>query len=496
MANISNVINVSLLPEGRLAARDNLNITAILTQSQAVLGTNERYRIYRDAQGVANDFGSTSAVSQYANTFFGTQPNPSNAGGYLVIGYWRGSEETTTASAAELKSATLNTTGLVNELRQISDGEFDIDVDGTTVSATALDFQSIVDFDDAVDVLDTAITGATVTSDPLGIVITSDTTGATSTLTYATDPEAGGTYLGELLGIASGTGAVLTQGADSEVLAAETQVEALTALRNEVKYYGAMFIDPILDVPTIAAWAQANSTLVYEVFSADSNLEVDPANPVWAVTLAGQDRFRMLYRADGNRKFAASYMARVHTVNFNAENSALTMNLKTVSVPAEELSETVITKAKTVGLDVYTTVKLTPVVLTSGANNFADNVYNLIGYVDALQTDLFNLLKATSTKIPQTTSGVQQLVAECEKTSRNFVRAGVFAPGEWSSPDSFGDIDVFKRSIRERGFYFLAGQLSDQPQSDRQARKSPVIQGAVKNAGAIHSADIIVNFNL
>jgi len=38
--------------------------------------------------------------------------------------------------------------------------------------------------------------------------------------------------------------------------------------------------------------------------------------------------------------------------------------------------------------------------------------------------------------------------------------------------------------------------LSDQAQADRQARKSPVIQGAVKNAGAIHSADIIINFNI
>jgi hypothetical protein len=38
--------------------------------------------------------------------------------------------------------------------------------------------------------------------------------------------------------------------------------------------------------------------------------------------------------------------------------------------------------------------------------------------------------------------------------------------------------------------------LKDQPQADRQARKSPVLQGAVKNAGAIHSVDIIINFNL
>jgi len=32
--------------------------------------------------------------------------------------------------------------------------------------------------------------------------------------------------------------------------------------------------------------------------------------------------------------------------------------------------------------------------------------------------------------------------------------------------------------------------------ADRQQRKSPVIQVAVKNAGAVHEADIIISFNL
>lgn len=496
MASIANVINVALIPEGRLAARDNLNVTMIVTASQAVLGTNERYRIYRSAQGVADDFGASSAESQWANSYFGTQPNPSNAGGFLVIGYHRAASETTDATAAVLKGAEINKLEVLAQLQLITDGEFDIDVDGTTVSATGLDFSTAAEFSDVVSTLNTAITGATVTEDTLGLVVTSDTTGATSTLTFATDPATSGTYLGELLGIATGTGAVLTQGAASEVLAPETQVEALSAIRAQIKFFGAAFINAITDVPAVASWSKANSAIIYEVFSAASNLEISPSNPVWQVKLASQTTFRCLYRQDGNRKMSATYMARNHTVNFNAENSALTMHLKELSVPAEDLSETVIAKAKRVGLDIYTVIKETPIVLTSGANDFADNVYNLIGYVDALQTDLFNLLKQTGTKIPQTIRGVQQLVDQCEKTTRGFVRAAVFAPGTWSSPDTFGDLDTFNRSIQERGFYFLAGRLSDQPQSDRQARKSPVIQGAVKNAGAIHSADVIINFNI
>ena len=38
--------------------------------------------------------------------------------------------------------------------------------------------------------------------------------------------------------------------------------------------------------------------------------------------------------------------------------------------------------------------------LTSDKNDFVDYRYNLIAFKDAIETDLFNLLKSTSTKIP------------------------------------------------------------------------------------------------
>ena len=260
-----------------------------------------------------------------------------------------------------------------------------------------------------------------------------------------------------------------------------------------------MFIDNPIDADSelLATWGQANDVLGYDVFSADANLDVDATNTVWKIKLAGETNYRMLFSAADNRKLAVGYMSRAHTVNFAAENSALTMHLKEIKgVVAEAYSQSDITSAKNVGLDIYTTIKDVTVTLTSGANDFMDNRYNIIAFIDAVQTDMFNLLKQTGTKIPQTVSGVNQLVDQGEKTTRDFVRAGVFAPGTWSSPDSFGDDEVFNRNIEQFGFYWLAGRLSDQSQADRQARKSPVLQAAVKNAGAIHSVDIIINFNL
>jgi hypothetical protein len=496
-ASITNVINVALLAGGSLAARDNFNVVAVITSQQdGPLSSASRFAIYRDASSVAVAFGTASKMYDHATAFFGTSPNALNAGGYLIAGYWRAASETVAASAAVLQGAQIAPATVVAELQGISDGSLTLDVDGVTEALTTLSFQSITTMAEAVALIDAALTGATATFFDQRVVITSDTTGATSTITLAA-ATATGTDLGDILALATGTGAVATQGAASATLTAETKLEAASQLAALTNYKGAVFIDPPTDAEAedLAAFAQASNLLMYDVFDTPTNLNIDPTNPVWAIKLAGLSNYRMLYSKAGNRKMATSYMARAHTVNFNAENSALTMHLKELSIPAEDYTETEIAAAKAVGLDIYTTIKLTPCLLTSGANKFTDERYNLLGYVDALQTDLFNLLKGTSTKIPQTLRGVNQEVDTAEKTSRGFVRAGVLAAGTWSSPDSFGDLDTFKRNIADNGFYVLSGRLADQQQSDRELRKSPVLQIAVKGAGAIQSINAIINFN-
>ena len=495
-ASITNVVNVALIPEGQLAGFINMNLITVFTSEPGVIASAERFRTYRDAAAVAADWGSASAVTEYANTVFGTKPNAINFGGSLIVALHRAVAENVAATSATLVSAQMVEATVISTLQTISDGSFTIDVGITPVVATGLDFTSTTDLDGVATIIDTAIAGATVAHENGFLTVTNTLTGVTSTLT-AFEAHTTGTFIGEILSLSAGSGSTLTQGAAAVVLPIETKVESLTATKALINFKGSCFIDLVLDaeVDDIAAWAQANQSIVYNVFSGSSYLVVDPANPVWAVKLASQTSFRSLYSKSGNRKLAASYMARTHTVNFNAENSAITMNLKTLSVPAESYSQTEIDAAKRVGLDLYTTIKDVPVVLTSPANDSVDNVYNLIAYIDAIQTENFNLLKATGTKIPQTTKGVNQLVAANEKATRRFVRAGVFAPGTWSSPDSFGNIDTFNRNIEQFGFYVLAGLLKDQPQNDRQARKSPVVEIAVKNAGALHSAEIVIRFN-
>lgn len=498
MANISRIVNVTLNKANLSSQRDNMNLCALMINENTHVNSKKRYILVNSAKELAQKFGSNSLATQYGNVFFASQPNPTNAGGALIVAFHRATAETVPASAGFLTGAVIDGDLVLNTLRPIADGSFSIKIDGTATEVKAIDFTTATTFNDIVASLNTALgTKANVTFNDNRIVITSKTTGASSAISDVKIASAG-TYIGDSLGLETGGGgAVATGGAASSSLPAEKVTDALSVLKQEINFKGVCFIKPLstsdlVDVPT---WLQANNTLGYEVFGSVDNLEINSTNPVWKIKLANQVNFRCLYSKSNNRKLAIAYMARVHTVNFNAINSAITLNLKSLSVPAEYYDDSEISKAYDVGLDLYTTIKQTPVVLTSPSNDFVDNVYNLIAYIDALETDIFNYLASTSTKIPQTNQGVNGIIDQVLKTTRQFARADVFAPGTWTSPDIFGDRETFLRHIEQFGYYFLAGALSDQTQADREARKAPVIQGAVKNAGAIHSVDIIINFN-
>lgn len=496
--DISNVINVALLAGGKSAGRDNMNVVAILTPEQGVLSSNERYRAYKNPTAVEADWGTGSEVTEYANVFFGTSPNPVNFGGTLIVGYYRGAEEVVPESAAVLTGMQVNEAEVMQKLQNIANGSFSIEVDNSEVIVNDLNFQTCTDLEEVRQLLASELSiNADVEFTDGRFVITSKTTGDSSTITFLTEA-AGGNFVGGILGLNDGSGATLVDGEEEDLLETETKLEGISQLKALVNIKGACFIERVLDneVLGLSAWGKANAVFIYNVFSGNKYLQVSTENPVWQVKLAGGSNFRCLYSKSGNRKLAATYMARVHTVNFSAENSAMTMHLKQLSVPSESYGQTEFDNAKRVGLDIYaTTSKDTSDVFTSGANDFIDNVYNLTAFIDAVQTDMYNLLRSTSTKLAQTETDVKKEITQGEQTTAAFVRAGVFAPGTWSSPDTFGDVEVFKRSIEKLGYYWLAGSLEEQSQSEREERKSPPLQCAVKNAGAIHSADIIINFN-
>lgn len=122
--------------------------------------------------------------------------------------------------------------------------------------------------------------------------------------------------------------------------------------------------------------------------------------------------------------------------------------------------------------------------------DFFDERHGLDWLQNYVQTNLYNLLYTSTTKVPQTEAGITRLLSSVEKSLDQAVQNGLIAPGVWNGGDlgqlSSGD-------TLPKGYYVYAQPLDEQAQSEREARKAPVIQAAIKLAGAVHYADVQIN---
>lgn len=211
----------------------------------------------------------------------------------------------------------------------------------------------------------------------------------------------------------------------------------------------------------------------------------------------GYTKFRpLLNTMTSDQTFSAGYVGRALSTNYNAQNSCSTLNLKDlVGFGADTaINQTVYNKCKALGVDIYCAIEGLPKLISNTNGLFFDEVYNRLWFTQALKVAYFNVLATTSTKIPQTEKGMQSIKNALAKICDKAVLNGFCAPGKWNGSDKFGNPEDFDRNISDFGYYIYSLPVSEQTQEDRTARKAPVVQIAVKEAGAIHNGSIIVNF--
>jgi hypothetical protein len=109
-----------------------------------------------------------------------------------------------------------------------------------------------------------------------------------------------------------------------------------------------------------------------------------------------------------------------------------------------------------------------------------------------IQTQVYNLLYLSSTKIPQTDAGNHIILTTIESVLSQAAINGLLAPGTWNA-GGFGTIS--QGDFLPKGFYVYAPPIASQNVSDRSARKSVTFQIAAKLAGAIRTVSVIINVN-
>jgi len=286
-------------------------------------------------------------------------------------------------------------------------------------------------------------------------------------------------------------------------LSLETLAAAITRTQNLVQYFGIISaaIESQVDMLAAAAVVQPlNKIAFFPQYAAGS---IAPGGSLDLVRTGGFSQSRGLYYGDSTSSglnallMGAAYASRGLSVNFSGSNTTLTMQLKSLIgiQPDPSMTETLYNEALVAGADVYASIQGTPKVLTSGANTFYDSVYNLQWFVGALQVAGFNYLAQASTKVPQTESGMTGLRTAYQLVCAQGVNNQYLAPGTWTSPTTFGNQALLLANVAQFGYYLYSTPIAQQSQLDRAARKAPLIQIAVKEAGAIHTSNVIINVN-
>ena len=283
----------------------------------------------------------------------------------------------------------------------------------------------------------------------------------------------------------------------------ETMAAAVARTANLVQYFGILAAEITTATPMLAAAAVIQPLNKIAFWPSKASADIAPGGLLDLLRSGGFTQNRgLIYIGTGLDQDAltmsAAYASRALSTNFSGSNTTQTMHLKDLTGvgPDTGMTQTFLTQAIAAGADSYVSLQGIPKSFTSGTNQFFDDVYNLQWLVVALQVAGFNALAQASTKLPQTEDGVSVLKGAYRQVLEQAVACQYAAPGAWTSATTFGVQTDFFRNIQERGYYIYSAPVAAQSSVDRAARKAPLIQIALKEAGAIHSSSVIVYVNI
>lgn len=571
----------------------------MIAGDSGVISGLERFRTYSGIEGVTEDFGVDAPEAKAAALYFSQVPQPST----LMVGAW-----------LRVATAAMNQGGILTPSQQaisnfnaISNGGFNITVDGTAKTLTGINFNGTTNLNGVATAINNVLTGATASWNGSQFVITSNTTGAGTAasgtitfsaagtnadtvvvngisielvtsgatgneinigtdaastagnlytflagsssasltvanyslsgavvhITYKTVGTAGNSFsltksstaislsAADLAGGAAASSVgYATAGSGTDISSllqltaplaialvpgynAESPAACASVLANASSaWYGLMFAASV--APTdqqsldVSAFIEPlDLKRIYGVTISNTNVLSDVVTSDLASLMsAGNYEQSFCQYSSSNLYAVASMFGRAFSVDFTAQNSTITLMYKQEpGVVAEDLSDTQSETLKAKRCNVYASYDNDTSIIQFGVMSgpaYFDEIHNLDWFQNDVQTRCYNVLYTSTTKIPQTDAGANQLTNACNASCAAAVNNATAAPGVWNGP-SFGSLTTGQ--FLKNGYYVFIPSVDTQSQADRDARKSPPIQIALKLAGAIQSVDVLVTIN-
>lgn len=486
--SVNDVVNVTVSLSPIAAAVRSFGVVLILGQS-TVIDVTERMRTYTSLTAVGADFGNSAAEYLAAAKVFGQSPTPAS----LMIGRWAQA-----ATAAKLKGGALPAAEqLVSAWTPITTGSMKVTIDGVLKTLSALNFGAVANMNAVAAVVNTAlgVAGSCVWNSVYNrFEITSATTGAASTITYA-DVTGSGVDVSAQLRLTAATGA----SAPVAGIVAESYVAAVTILAGMSSawygLYGAASSAVNADHIAAAGFIEAATpSRVYGATSQEAGAKSAGSTTDLPYLLKAGTYSRSFAQYSSTDAYAgAAIFGVMFTVDFNGENTTKTLKFKVEDgVTAETLTETEAAALKAKNCNVFVNYDNSTAIVQEGTmanGDFFDERHGLDWFQNRIQTDVFNRLYSAP-KIPQTNGGMNDIATTVSGSCEAAVNNGLLAPGVWSGP-ALGVIKTGQ--TLSKGYYVSMGDINLQSPSDRAARKATVCQVAAKLAGAVHYASVLVN---
>ena len=480
----------------QVAQAPNLNSLCIIGDSD-VIDTNTRIQSFANLTAVANAFGTSAPEYLAASLYFAQAPSPTQ----LYIGRWAQAATSGRNFGAILTAAQL---ALAN-FTAISSGGFHITVDGgSSTNVAGINLSAVTNLNGVATAINTALTSASLAATcswtGTQFVFKSNSTGASSAISFLTAPSSG-TDLSAVLACTAATGTRLVQG-----IAAESALTAMTILDGtSTSFYGVTFasthlVDPAnnTNILAIAAYIEGVApNHLFGVSASDPNCPVPTSTTDIAYLLqqAGYNQSFVSYNSAGAYT-AASMFGRILTTNFNANNSMITLMFKNEpGVVAEVLNVGQAAALQAKNCNVFAAYNNSSAIIqygTCASGLFIDEVYGVSWLNFRITNDLFNAQLQNPTKFPQTDAGNAQLATVIEGSCAAGVTNGLIGPGVW---DQQGFGQLANGQFLASGFYVYTPPMANQNSADRLARKSVAFQVAINLAGAIHDIQYVMTVN-
>lgn len=483
-------VNASIVAQG--SPRREFGIGIFITSSAKVSASGaERIRTFANQSEIADAFDSADTPYRAGSAWFSQVPSPKNL---MIAGFSKTQRDTVItgkrvdavlADFQALTAATITFDGNVASNVDLSAASSLSDVASriqTVIRATASTFSMAFD----------ASVG--------GFVITIDTSASVASVAD------GGRLTVENNGDKSSLFGLAPPANYALGSAGETISDALDAIADlDDGFYYVLPDDASItgdDLLDIGAWAESRDyQVIADVFGQNVLTTGETASVAARMAAREFGRTSLVWSATADYK-ATSIAARLSSWNPSAPASLPTAKFK--SLPGR-VADTITTTQKR-ELDrksvnhysPYGTVSIFAEGRTLKAGSWMDVVLWLDWFVDAERTALFNLLVGSPTRIPQTERGVAAIMEVvtgiCEQGRRN----GGIAGGVVSA--TLADVirrktgnDAFNGTLTA-GYLVHVDPFALQSQADRDARRSSPVFIALKGSGAIHFAEVTINF--